>query len=211
MLIVGGGPFGLMLANELGRRNISTLLIDEICSAPPWAHGSMLKSSPAGPGGQVLPWLSNTCRAVVYSSGGDAAHLFTPTGGLGYNTAIEDAVNLGWKLAAVVRGSAPHSLLASYEQERRPAAVRNTNYARQFAESLGANAAPATEIKQAFAASGLELKVLDIPGETARDLYETDLALIRPDQIMAFRGRGNTRSPGAYGQSERPCSAGNRP
>ena len=121
--------------------------------------------------------------------GGDAAHLFTPAGGLGYNTAIEDAVNLGWKLAAVVRGSAPHSLLASYEQERRPAAVRNTNYARQFAESLGANAAPATEIKQAFAASGLELKVLDIPGETARDLYETDLALIRPDQVVAFRGR----------------------
>ena len=74
--------------------------------------------------------------------GGDAAHLFTPAGGLGYNTAIEDAVNLGWKLAAVVRGSAPYSLLASYEQERRPAAVRNTNYARRFAESLGANIAP---------------------------------------------------------------------
>jgi 2-polyprenyl-6-methoxyphenol hydroxylase-like FAD-dependent oxidoreductase len=34
--------------------------------------------------------------------GGDAAHLFTPTGGLGYNTAVEDAVNLGWKLAAVL-------------------------------------------------------------------------------------------------------------
>ena len=36
--------------------------------------------------------------------GGDAAHLFTPTGGLGYNTAVEDAVNLGWKLAAVLKG-----------------------------------------------------------------------------------------------------------
>ena len=36
--------------------------------------------------------------------GGDAVHLFTPTGGLGYNTAIEDAVNLGWKLAAVLNG-----------------------------------------------------------------------------------------------------------
>ena len=35
---------------------------------------------------------------------GDAAHLFTPTGGLGYNTAIEDVVNLGWKLAAVING-----------------------------------------------------------------------------------------------------------
>ena len=39
--------------------------------------------------------------------GGDAAHLFTPTGGLGYNTAVEDAVNLGWKLAAVLEGRAP--------------------------------------------------------------------------------------------------------
>src|SRR5262252_4454503 len=41
---------------------------------------------------------------------GDAAHLFTPTGGLGYNTAVEDAVNLGWKLASVVRGHAPQAL-----------------------------------------------------------------------------------------------------
>ena len=47
--------------------------------------------------------------------GGDAAHLFTPTGGLGYNTAIEDAVNLGWKLASVVKGTSPVRLLASYE------------------------------------------------------------------------------------------------
>lgn len=221
--------------------------------------------------------------------GGDAAHLFTPAGGLGYNTAIEDAVNLGWKLAAVVRGAAPHSLLASYEQERRPAAVRNTNYARRFADSLGANVAPAEleddspagaearartgeyfneharkefnipgitfgcrydgspiivadgepppdranvyiptscpggraphlwlgedhslyddfgfewtllrlgprppaaeEIKTAFAEAGLGLKVVDIKTEAVRDVYETDLALIRPDQVVAFRGQ----------------------
>jgi 2-polyprenyl-6-methoxyphenol hydroxylase-like FAD-dependent oxidoreductase len=69
--------------------------------------------------------------------GGDAAHLFTPAGGLGYNTAIEDAVNLGWKLAAAVKGVAGPRLLESYDDERRPAAVRNTGYARAFAESLG--------------------------------------------------------------------------
>ena len=39
--------------------------------------------------------------------GGDAAHLFTPTGGLGYNTAVEDAVNLGWKLASGKRPAVP--------------------------------------------------------------------------------------------------------
>src|SRR5207248_6720565 len=78
--------------------------------------------------------------------GGDAAHLFTPTGGLGYNTAIEDAVNLGWKLASVVKGRAAARLLASYEIERRPLAVRNTTYAKRFAESLG-NFQPVPEIE----------------------------------------------------------------
>jgi 2-polyprenyl-6-methoxyphenol hydroxylase-like FAD-dependent oxidoreductase len=68
---------------------------------------------------------------------GDAAHLFTPMGGLGYNTAIEDAVNLGWKLAAVIHGWGGEKLLASYHPERHPAAVRNTGYARGFADSLG--------------------------------------------------------------------------
>jgi 2-polyprenyl-6-methoxyphenol hydroxylase-like FAD-dependent oxidoreductase len=74
--------------------------------------------------------------------GGDAAHLFTPAGGLGYNTAIEDAVNLGWKLASVVKGTSDVTLLESYEIERRPVAVRNTGYARQFADSLGLYVAP---------------------------------------------------------------------
>jgi 2-polyprenyl-6-methoxyphenol hydroxylase-like FAD-dependent oxidoreductase len=69
--------------------------------------------------------------------GGDAVHLFTPAGGLGYNTAVEDAVNLGWKLAAAIKGLAGELLLGSYELERRPAAVRNTGHARSFAESLG--------------------------------------------------------------------------
>jgi len=73
--------------------------------------------------------------------GGDAAHLFTPAGGLGYNTAVEDAVNLGWKLASVLRGRAPSNLLASYELERKPLARRNTEYARRFADSVGLFAA----------------------------------------------------------------------
>jgi hypothetical protein len=78
--------------------------------------------------------------------GGDAAHLFTPTGGLGYNTAVEDAVNLSWKLASVLKGQAPAALLDSYALERHPLAVRNTGYARQFADSIGLfEAAPALE------------------------------------------------------------------
>jgi 2-polyprenyl-6-methoxyphenol hydroxylase-like FAD-dependent oxidoreductase len=69
--------------------------------------------------------------------GGDAAHLFTPTGGLGYNTAVEDAVNLAWKLHAVLRGQGGETLLASYEAERQAVARRNTGYARRFADSIG--------------------------------------------------------------------------
>ncbi|CDZ32755.1 FAD-binding monooxygenase, PheA/TfdB family [Neorhizobium galegae bv. officinalis] len=78
--------------------------------------------------------------------GGDAVHLFTPAGGLGYNTAVDDAVNLGWKLASVVKGNATSFLLDTYELERRPVAVRNTGFARAFAESIG-NYVPKPDIE----------------------------------------------------------------
>ena len=55
---------------------------------------------------------------------GDAAHLNPPWGGHGFNTCVGDAVNIGWKLAAVLQGWAPGSLLDSYETERRPVAER---------------------------------------------------------------------------------------
>ena len=58
---------------------------------------------------------------------GDAAHLFVPPGGNGMNTGIQDAFNLGWKMAAALQGWAGENLLASYETERRPIAIRNTN------------------------------------------------------------------------------------
>jgi 2-polyprenyl-6-methoxyphenol hydroxylase-like FAD-dependent oxidoreductase len=53
---------------------------------------------------------------------GDAAHVHPPTGGQGLNTSVQDAYNLGWKLAAVING-APETLLDSYEEERRPIAA----------------------------------------------------------------------------------------
>lgn len=223
--------------------------------------------------------------------GGDAAHLFTPTGGLGYNTAVEDAVNLGWKLAAVLNGRASPRLLESYEAERRPLAVRNTAYARRFAESLG-NFEPAAEIEDdspqgeaarrrageyleahgraefnipgitfggrydgspAILADGTPpppeaantyvptacpggraphlwlgegfslydrfgfewtllclgeaprvgdpyLKILELKNEEARELYGTDYALIRPDQIVAWRGNDSSAALEAFRQ-----------
>ncbi|MDP3086284.1 MAG: FAD-dependent monooxygenase, partial [Rubrivivax sp.] len=114
---------------------------------------------------------------------GDAAHLFTPTGGLGYNTAVEDAVNLGWKLASSLRGAAGPGLLASYEPERRPLAERNTGYARRFADSIGLFAAePALEDEgdagaAARAAASLHLNAharleFNIPGVTFGGRYD---------------------------------------
>lgn len=69
----------------------------------------------------------NACLADRYRNGrvflaGDAAHTHPPTGGQGLNTSVQDAYNLGWKLAAVLYG-APEGLLDSYEQERRPIAA----------------------------------------------------------------------------------------
>jgi 2,4-dichlorophenol 6-monooxygenase len=59
---------------------------------------------------------------------GDAAHRHPPTGGLGLNTAVGDAANLGWKLAAVLSGQASDGLLDTYETERRQVAVRNVEH-----------------------------------------------------------------------------------
>jgi hypothetical protein len=223
--------------------------------------------------------------------GGDAAHLFTPMGGLGYNTAVEDAVNLGWKLAAVLKGQAAETLLASYEAERRPLALRNTAYAKGFADSLG-NYVPAPEIEdnspageaarrragEYYAAHGRaefnipgitfggrydgspaivadgtapppdrpneyvptacpggrpphlwmpdggslydlfgfewtllafqpgtaalrpDVKVLELKNDEARDLYGADFVLIRPDQIVAWRGASESEAKVALGR-----------
>jgi len=208
---------------------------------------------------------------------------------LGYNTAVEDAVNLGWKLAAVLRGWGGQALLDTYESERAPLARRNTGYARGFADSLGlfvpppeledespagetarkltgdhfnaharaefnipgitfggrydgspiivadgtapptdtansyvptacpggraphlwlddgrslydsfgfeftllrlgAHPADATSFQAAAAPIGIPLSVVHVARDEARDLYAADLALIRPDQIVAWRG-----------------------
>jgi len=60
---------------------------------------------------------------------GDAAHRHPPTTGLGLNSAIQDAHNLAWKLAAVIKGEAHDSLLDAYEAERRPVAAANVQWA----------------------------------------------------------------------------------
>jgi hypothetical protein len=214
------------------------------------------------------------------------------------NTGVEDAVNLGWKLAAVCTGWGGAGLLATYEAERRPYGVKNVAFARGFAGSVGGvtvtpeierdsaagnaeraalgahlndhafrefvipgiqlgvcydgsaavapdgTAPPAMEptryvpsatpgaraphvwlgegralsdacgldftllrlggggtdtapLERAAAARGVPLSVLDVPGHAARDLYARDLALVRPDHHIAWRGNALPADCGA--------------
>ena len=78
-------------------------------------------------------WISRftdmTRQAATYRDrrvllAGDAAHVHSPIGGQGLNTGVQDAVNLGWKLAQVVKRTSPESLLDTYHAERHPVAAR---------------------------------------------------------------------------------------
>ncbi len=247
----------------------------------------------------TAPWVAGVAlvaerfadRRVLLA--GDAVHLFTPTGGFGMNTGIDDAANLAWKLAAMVQGYGGPQLLASYEAERLPVALRNTGAARELAKSIGdVKASPAMEedtpdgavsraeigaflstFGEEFASVGVQLgarydaspivlrdeappsddfaryvpsavpggraphawlgegrgigdslfdrlgagftllrlgrhapdaapfvaaaealsmplTLLDVPDDNVRNLYDCDLALVRPDQHVAWRGNG---------------------
>jgi 2-polyprenyl-6-methoxyphenol hydroxylase-like FAD-dependent oxidoreductase len=84
----------------------------------------------------VTPWRRREQTARHMQKGrvflaGDAVHAMSPTGGFGMNTGAADAVDIGWKLAAVLRGWGDRGLLATYEIERKPVALRNTREAAQ--------------------------------------------------------------------------------
>jgi hypothetical protein len=83
-----------------------------------------------------LQWTRATRSAERYASEraflvGDAAHSWSPTGGFGMNTGLNDAVDLAWKLAATLQGWGGVGLLASYDAERRPVCERIINEARE--------------------------------------------------------------------------------
>jgi hypothetical protein len=139
--------------------------------------------------------------------GGDAVHLFTPTGGLGYNTAVEDAVNLGWKLSAVLKGCGGDALLDSYETERQMIARRNTAYARGFADSVGLFALP-PELEDDNAAGEAARKItgdhynhharfeFNIPGITFGGRYDGSTIIV-PDGTAPPPDSPNTYLPTA--------------
>ena len=74
-----------------------------------------------------------TRQAAAYRAGrvllaGDSAHVHYPAGGQGLSLGVQDAVNLGWKLAQVVKGSSPERLLDTYHDERHPVTARALQY-----------------------------------------------------------------------------------
>jgi 3-(3-hydroxy-phenyl)propionate hydroxylase len=78
---------------------------------------------------RIARFTDTTRQASSYREGrvllaGDAAHVHYPVGGQGLNIGVQDAVNLGWKLAQVVKGTSPDSLLDTYQTERHPVAAR---------------------------------------------------------------------------------------
>ena len=108
--------------------------------------------------------LAETYRRGRVLLAGDAAHVHAPFGGQGLNLGVQDAVNLGWKLAATLRGWAPAGLLDSYERERRPIAeqvLRNV----QAATMLMDPDARMTPVHELFG----ELRGLDV---VRRHLHE---------------------------------------
>jgi 2-polyprenyl-6-methoxyphenol hydroxylase-like FAD-dependent oxidoreductase len=125
VVYMDGGPVRVMVteehvgpATEPTLRDLSEALV-AVCGTDYGIH------SPA--------WISRftdmTRQAAAYREGrillaGDAAHVHSPVGGQGLNTGVQDAVNLGWKLAEVVHQTAPESLLDTYHAERHPVAAR---------------------------------------------------------------------------------------
>lgn len=132
---------------------------------------------------------------------------------MGYNTAVEDAVNLSWKLASVLKGQAPPALLDSYHLERHPLAVRNTGYARQFADSIGLfEAAPELEDStpegdqaRALASDYLNGHVrreFNIPGVTFGGRYDNSPIIV---------GDGTSAPPDAANSYVACATPGGRP
>ena len=253
------------------------------------------------------PWRQNLLLADRYRDGrvflaGDAAHLVIPTGGLGMNTGIGDAVDLSWKLAATLAGWGGPRLLDSYEVERRQVGDRNVGASRyastgrrrwrsmcrpglrdptpagaaarrdlarvadveqrktnemigaelgyRYVDSpviadipggpehlfreyvpttwpgarlphvwlddgtavqdrlddgytllrLGRTGADTSALENAIRATGAPLQVMDLPDEVARDVYERDLLLLRPDMHVVWRGNRSPDDPGALAQ-----------
>ncbi len=145
-----------------------------------------------------LPWRLSHKVAEKFRYGniffiGDCAHTLSPSGGFGMNTGIGDAVDLGWKIAATIKGWGGENLLDSYETERRPIAVQNLEAAnanlqrtqkRGIPPEIVSNSPKGEAIRKQMA-EGMERsgvkKEFDAPGVHLGLRYESPIVI--PDNL----------------------------
>jgi len=127
------------------------------------------------------------CDSHVFLAG-DSCHLFTPTGGFGMNTGIQDVFNLSWKIAANLHGWGQQNLLKRYQMERRPVAVTATQAAVMLGKTIKSFNVPPNieatghgldELRQSFGATVRELDLLqyETSGVQFGDIYESNLVV----------------------------------
>jgi 3-(3-hydroxy-phenyl)propionate hydroxylase len=123
--VKGGGPFGVVL-KEQQVEHAGEPTLPDLREALVVAYGTDFGvHSPS----RISRFTDMTRQAASYRDrrvllAGDAAHVHPPQGGQGLNTSVQDAVNLGWKLAQVVSKTSPESLLDTYHAERHPVGAR---------------------------------------------------------------------------------------
>ena len=122
---------------------------------------------------------------------GDAAHIHSPAGGQGMNTGIQDAFNLAWKIALVVRGRAPAQLLASYQVEREPVATGVLNLTDRITRLATVRNSVAQSVRDFFlpVVSGLDF----VGGKIADRLAELNVSY-RNSPIVENHGGGRLRA-----------------
>lgn len=178
-------------ARDIVRRMLGCDVDFEIISGGPWTGGLALVADHYQSGNIFLV--------------GDAAHLFTPLGGMGMNTGIGDVANLAWKIAAVHDRWAGLRLLDSYETERRPIGLRNTQFGVKCSRVMDGWVVPKNleddtpEAESARETLGAQVVVEDVPqylsaGLQLGERYETS-PIICPAQTPAPEDRWDSYTP----------------
>ncbi len=130
----------------------------------------------------VRPWTGHCVVAERYQEGrvflaGDAAHLNWPAGGFGMNTGVGDAVDIGWKLAAVLQGWGGPTLLDSYTAERKPIAMINVREAAEMRASFDKETPFSPQIEEASEeGQALRAKAADAILRTRAKEFQNDSA-----------------------------------
>ncbi|MCF6469518.1 FAD-dependent oxidoreductase [Nonomuraea sp. MG754425] len=168
-------------------------------------------AEPPGPGPRLLRRLNGRDTRVAdrYRAGrvfvaGDAAHVHSAMGAPGLNLGLQDVVNLGWKLAAQVRGWAPAGLLDTYDAERRPAAERVAMHS----QAQLALVAPGPEVTALRTVFGELLGDEAALGRIAAMLAGADVTYPMPAPAHPLLGRFLPDLPPGAGAGARPVLAG---